>query len=54
MCEQTALLEDRQLVAHGRRAEVDVGIGRERLRAHGQPGRGVQLDDLAQDQLLAG
>ena len=52
--EQAVLLEHRELVADRRRAEVDLGVGGQRLRAHGLAGRGVGLDDLAQDQLLAG
>ena len=52
--EQPVLLEHRQLVADRRRAGLDLGVGRERLGAHGQAGLGVGLDDLAQEQLLAG
>ncbi len=52
--EQPVLLEHRQLVADRRRAALQLGIGRKRLRPHGLAGRGIRLDDLAQDELLAG
>ena len=52
MGEQPVLLEHGELVADRRRAGRDLGIGGERLRPDGQPGRRVGLDNLAQDQLL--
>ena len=51
--EQPVLLEHRELVAHGRGAGLDLGVGGERLRAHGHAGGRVGLDDLAKDQLLS-
>ena len=52
--EQPVLLEHRQLVADGRRAGLQLGVGRQRARSHGLDGRLVGEHDLAQDQLLAG
>ena len=54
MGEQALLLEHAELVADGRRAAVDLGVGGKGLGPDRQRGRGVQLDELAEDQLLAG
>src|SRR4051812_50060761 len=54
MGEQALLLEVRELVANRRGPELDLGIGRERLGPDRLAGRVVGLDDLAQDQFLAG
>ena len=52
--EQAELLEHGELVADRRGPAGDVGIGGEGLRSDGLPGRRVALDDLAQQELLAG
>ena len=53
MREQPLLLEHRELVADRRRAVADVGVGGERLGAHGLAGLGEAVDHFAEQELLA-
>jgi len=50
--EQALLLEQREFVAHGGRAALEIRVSRDRAGGDGLTGAQVVVDDLAQDPLL--